>query len=353
MSQDVNGLVREVARLCPKTLEKKHLTVERFRALKKLLSKHKLHEERMLVHPLQVRKRGEKTEIERSRGIWVEGEVLGVAGEGRLEVRFKDLYKVTYRGMCRLARAYLLKEHSCLLETKEFREETCHGGICCQARTGEGKRCKRRASDWTSWDLARRFRTGDILAAYGKLSTEAKAKAGLTHLSRDMARRIYRKVACVQCCFFCWQHAAIEGIGRGLGIFALATSSELYYLTHLDELLSIFFSKVVPVKKGTITVAIQSVGPPNPPGTMVHKALEVIQSWWGFFADVMFYMIMLIIVKASPPLLKAMDQIFGKGAEKMMDLMKALALRLLAYTSMTSFKPKTIETKPIKTKTIK
>jgi hypothetical protein len=332
MGREVKDLIREIVSLCPKALERKHMSIENFQHLKEIVRKHKIKEERLVVAGNKVKKEGGKVKIERSPGVWVDGEIIGVAGDGRLEVKLAKLYRVSYRDLCGLARAYLLKEHHCLLETRELRQKTCRGGICCQATTQGGKRCTRRANDWTTWDLARRFQPRDILATYSGLSSRVRQKTKLT-MSKSVAWQIYVSIACVQCCFFCWQHAAIEGIGRGLGIFATVTSSELYYLTHFDQILSVFFSKVEAIKKASITVAIKSVGAINAVGTMLIRALGIIQSWWGFFADAMFYMLMLIIVKAAPSFLKAVEKVFGKATTKMLQYLQALALKLLAFVA--------------------
>lgn len=49
MSRDDKALVNEIAKLCPKHLEKKHMGVTEFRHLKELFQKHKIKEEVIVV----------------------------------------------------------------------------------------------------------------------------------------------------------------------------------------------------------------------------------------------------------------------------------------------------------------
>jgi len=122
---------------------------------------------------------------------------------------------LSYRQYCKLFDGYLHKEAK------------CNGRVCCQALTNDGTRCKRPANNFVSIDLTEKQLVPKIpLFLQKKLGAKKVEKLKLLGFSNN-------------CCFYCWQHAAmyiVEG--------ATYTSNLAYYLSHPESILTIFFKNV-------------------------------------------------------------------------------------------------------------
>jgi len=138
----------------------------------------------------------------------------------------------SYRQYCKLFDSYITKE------------KKCGGKICCQAITDDGLRCKRPASDYAMIDL-----TGKNLTP--KIPQIVKQNLGAKYVEELKLIGFARS-----CCFYCSQHAKIYAV-------ELLTWSHnlIYYTTHVEDLLAIFFKDIKPKKfYGTITYGFHNVG---------------------------------------------------------------------------------------------
>lgn len=134
-----------------------------------------------------------------------------------IEVVKNSKRSFSYRQYCKLFNSYVFKNNKCGSTDQ----------ICCQAITEDGVRCHRPASKFLTIDLTEMQVLPSIpsfvKAKLGPLKTEKLKLIGFANT----------------CCFYCWQHAgmyAAEG--------ASFASNYSYYLTHPEDLLSIFFEEV-------------------------------------------------------------------------------------------------------------
>lgn len=136
------------------------------------------------------------------------------------------------------------KEYCKLFRNLENLKKGCEGGgICCQAVTENGKRCKRAATKFTSIDLSRKSILPKIPSFIKKkLGAKKLAKLNLVSFANN-------------CCFYCWQHAALF-IGEQLTSLTNLT----YYSTHPEDILDIFYDNVKPKKYGVVTYSFAELG---------------------------------------------------------------------------------------------
>jgi len=124
-----------------------------------------------------------------------------------------------------------------------LKKKKCGGKICCQAITEDGTRCKRLASEYTTID----FTEKNILPHIPDIIKKNINAAMLEELKLIGFAR--------SCCFYCTQHAKIF-IAEKL----TWTHNLMYYTTHVEDLLSIFFDQVKPKKVYGITYGVYTLG---------------------------------------------------------------------------------------------
>jgi hypothetical protein len=138
----------------------------------------------------------------------------------------------SYREYCKFFEAYLFKTR-------------CNDGICCQAITKNGFRCRCKASNYTNYDLTNIDPTVPTFVKnfIGPKKTQKLKLLGFAKL----------------CCFYCWQHGTelmVEYTIEGLGIL----NSFFYYATHREKIYQIFFKEVKSRKlfgQISLTVAVK------------------------------------------------------------------------------------------------
>ena len=138
----------------------------------------------------------------------------------------------SYRQYCKLFESYI------------FKSKKCDGEVCCQAITEEGNRCRRPASRFSSMDLTETQVLPTIPNfIQDKLGTKKVEELKLIGFANT-------------CCFYCWQHAAMF-----VGEKVTWATNLLYYSTHPEDILSIFYDDVKAQKfLGTVTYYIGSLG---------------------------------------------------------------------------------------------
>ncbi len=184
-----------------------------------------------------------------------------------------DRKKLSYREYCKV------------FESKVFKEKKCNGHICCQAITEDGNRCTRPASKYASIDLTERY----ILPSIPEF---VKAKIGY-----KKSNELKLVGFATTCCFYCYQHAAIF-----LADKLTYTSNLSYYITHIEDLVQVFFDNVNPKKvSGIVTYNFNTLGNLRSlTDILSHLAIMRNQSlgignglydwlWWGIYIIVFFY----------------------------------------------------------------
>jgi len=164
-----------------------------------------------------------------------------------LDVKMAKEKDFSYRQYCKLFDAYVTKERS------------CGGKICCQAITEDGKKCKRPASDYASVDLTE-MDISPSIPSIVKQNMNAKKLEELKLMGFAQS-----------CCFYCSQHAALYLTDK------LTLAHNLpYYLSHMDQLIGIFFHDVKAKKAfGGITYSIHQVGKLKTPDEVIKQMFAI------------------------------------------------------------------------------
>ena len=131
------------------------------------------------------------------------------------------------------------RQYCKLFESMKFRGKCCPQGLdkcdkseqgpCCQAVTEDGTRCERKASRITAYDL-----TQKQFNIKGKIPAFLKKKLGVRKVEKLQLAGMG-----IKCCFLCWQHAAIY-----TAELLTWSSNVLYYSSHPEDLLGIFYRQV-------------------------------------------------------------------------------------------------------------
>lgn len=162
-----------------------------------------------------------------------------------------------------------------------FKRSKCGGNICCQAITEDGTRCHRSASKFVSVDITEK----QLLP---KIPSFIRKKLGVKKVEQLKLIGFANS-----CCFYCWQHAVIYTLE-----VSTYTSNFAYYISHPEDLLSIFF-KDVKVRKigGLITYSVTKLGGIRTPDEIIkyiYKTKSGMKGklssyYWGIFIMVYFY----------------------------------------------------------------
>jgi hypothetical protein len=138
----------------------------------------------------------------------------------------------SYRAYCKIFESFL------------FKNKSCGDHVCCQAITENGTRCKRPASNFSTID----FTGKQILPTIPEFIKKRFSAKKLQELKVIGFANT--------CCFYCWQHAAMFVAEK------ITWSTNIsYYSTHPEDILSIFYDDVKPVKFiGTVTYNFKEIG---------------------------------------------------------------------------------------------
>jgi len=180
------------------------------------------------------------------------------------------------------SKGFSYRQYCKLLESYIFKSKKCDDKVCCQAITESGKRCSRASSKFVTIDITEVQITPSI-PQFLKTRLGAKKIEALKLLGFANS-----------CCFYCWQHASMFASEK------ITWSTNLvYYTTHPEDLLSIFFDNVVPVKFfGTVTYTLKSLGELRTPDEIIkymykthatanHGPLSSV--YWGIFITAFMY----------------------------------------------------------------
>lgn len=210
----------------------------------------------------------------------------------------------SYRQYCKLFSSYM------------FKSSKCGGQICCQAITEDGERCSRPASKFTSYDITE-------TQVLPKIPEFLKKK-----LSVKQMEELKLIGFANTCCFYCWQHAAMYAAEK-----VTWADNYSYYLTHPEDLVSIFFKDVKPNKILGIATYSLSVGDLREPREIIDLMYKTYAStkgvgnsvYWGIFAMVFMY-------NTLEPILRALLQRSGYDGDPIRDMtLLAVATLLTIY----------------------
>lgn len=237
------------------------------------------------------------------------------------KVVFDNLYGYDYRTLCCIARSWAFREKKCCPggESACGREEK---GVCCQATTMRGTRCRNKASKYLQYDIGKMTSPDQLQKIYDSLPSQKT----LVISSSKMAT-ISRKLTCVNCCFYCWQHAAIGSVKVGVTYL----TSYAWVLVNIDSILRIFFDNPTFVYAGTIAVAPKKLGRLNSPPVIAQRYIDYFKAS-GFVMQFDYFFslfITILFLSVSSPLVKALDKVFQKRGIEVFRVMQLQVFRLL------------------------
>lgn len=140
-------------------------------------------------------------------------------------------------------RSFSYRQYCKLYDSYKFKNKGCDGRVCCQAITADGSRCTRAATKFVTIDITEKDLTPSI-------PTFLKSKIGYAKVEELKLIGFANS-----CCFYCWQHATSYILEK-----STYATNLLYYSTHPEDILKIFFEDVK-IKKygGVIPYKIESV----------------------------------------------------------------------------------------------
>ena len=125
-------------------------------------------------------------------------------------------------------------DNECFLLDGYAFKKSCGGKVCCQAINKTGERCRRPAAivplDFTESIPQISKATGKILRKY----LGAMADSVIDNSTKQL-----QAITSNTCCFFCWQHASTNMLEA-----LTVVTNVSYYVTHPEDILSIFFKNV-------------------------------------------------------------------------------------------------------------
>jgi len=195
--------------------------------------------------------------------------------------RIKELIKTLDIELAQSKKSFSYRQYCRLFESYLFKSKKCGGSICCQAITEDGTRCRRAASRFSTMDLTE-TQILPRIPEFVKVRLGAKKIQELKLIGFSNS-----------CCFYCWQHAAMF-----IGEKVTWATNLLYYSTHPEDILTIFFDDVKPRKLfGTVTYFIDSFGEARNVDEIIkwmfktygitHGAFNTV--YWGIFGMVFMY----------------------------------------------------------------
>lgn len=132
-------------------------------------------------------------------------------------------------------KSFSYRQYCKLYDSYTFKNKKCNDKVCCQAITADGSRCTRAATKFVTVDLTEKDLTPNI-------PTFLKKKIGYQRVEELKMIGFANS-----CCFYCWQHASAFVLEK-----STYATNLLYYSTHPEDILKIFFEDVSIKKYGGV-----------------------------------------------------------------------------------------------------